>query len=265
MAWTVDQFKGAFALTPEVTNKDVALALQGAGRTLSRQKQKQLRDNLHAALGNYIQDRIFEIATREIMPSRCARRLDQISAKASALLKAVGTDADPIGAAVMAELRRQSVLRESDLRETLNLGPLFFLEKAALSKTIRAVEMLRDLANSAKECQQRLVQKNSGSNARHKGDAAMHVLFQTINDIWLETFREVPGVTWDEGRATYGGAYIPFVRAVLHSFAAKVPSELEKLDRGVAKRLRLSDRAIHSHFRRTNASKVKRIAESVLK
>jgi hypothetical protein len=86
---------------------------------------------------------------------------------------------------------------------------------------------------------------------RHVGNEPMRMLIGTLNTLWATYFRELPGVSHFE---TPAGAYLNFVHAILHAFAAGLDGDLGKAPSGMSARLRLTPHAIHGYFRRTRLS-----------
>jgi hypothetical protein len=260
MAWTVGQYQKAWSLIPELSTDDVAGALCRARKKLPADQQEILRQRLGVAFHTYIAEKLFELGVADVKPSARTKQLERIAKQAERLRKMMPDDGNAVTLAASQEMRRALMLTPC-VRQTLVLPPTDPAGFAALQAINQVVALLELASKRAFERERLLIQRANKrkGKAHHKGDTAMRTLIGTINGIWVDVFKDLPGVTPSETRDEGGGSYLPFVHTLLRAYARRVPDELESLA-PLRAPLRLTQQAIRSHFRATGISRLRRMA-----
>jgi len=276
---TVDEYQAALSLIPELSESDVSTALAKTKKQLNQTELEELRASLNEALRDYVVGHLLELVLKGARPSARAKRLKCIAGSAKRLLVTIGERNDPVADAAWTEILQASRKHHEQLARLFDpmdwrasfMGArrrvahfLDLREDIALERIKGVVVLLRDISLAASARERKLIENKATKKARYEGDDAMQELFCALNDIWQNSFHQLsPGVTFDSFKKVYGGRYKNFVSYVLYTYAAKVPDELERLATGLRASLKLTDNAIHSRFRNTKVSQLRREVNSV--
>lgn len=268
--WTVDQYQDAFDLIPELSTSDISNVLHAAGKDLKGKKRDELRKCLNEVLRTYVVERIFAASKKSPTRTKLVRHYRAIENVAIALLKQYEQPGE-VAAKAKEGLRRAAYIRRRELAEHFSGNPTIerlqdLQHNAAFRSMSESIRLLAVIAEDARLTEQKQIERER-SKPRHKGDVALQNLFGDIHGIWLDQFDELPGVTIPTGdHSNPLGAYIDLVKCVMHSFARKVPDELENLvtskvsdnkEKGLRRSLEMTPNAIYGHYRRTGISKLK--------
>lgn len=230
---------------PQLSADDVESALQAARRTLSPLRRAALARRINVALSNYAITQLGDQRRRSTTQSALRLRLSQIH-------RAV---ASSDRARILALLR--DVKSKHALLELRRIALVRGIENAPLDQDIDRLRVLSEhalkLVSGRIKYAKARASKGRMREKRNTGSEPMRALFGTLNGLWVQYFREIPGMS--RGRNQPGGPYARFVSTLLASFSRLIGDDIESDCRGFRARLRLSPQALHGYFRRTGISR----------
>lgn len=263
---TLDDIKAARALWPKLSEIDVTVAIQAAGKKLSKKKLPKFTAYLNASLRDYCFNHFWETVGAGEPASTTAKRLRRVANACKKLIGALELNNGRPPDVLRLTLQREADFYAERIGGFADLPPREFVpvqddrgQPIVTRKDFRSDEKLRqiledlvlleDLAEAAARYELQKVEKGKANPRRHEGDRYMTVLFQRINQDWFAFFREIPRAGFDAHKSKASGPYVRFLSAIFKTFREKIPAELDRYTPKLRRAFALTDDAIRARVR----------------
>jgi hypothetical protein len=254
-----------------LTAEDVDAVIAVTRKTLVGMSADVFREQLTEITGRYLTQHVYRrlVSGSRLAPSQAARKARGIVTRSRKLREALKHDKQGIRTWSLLFRAHQLFENAWELADQTT-GPrprrpstltIFFssrIDRGTLPQELKRLQLWAERRRGRAEAQTQINVRRG--TKRHQGDIPLHHLLGDLAGLWIDAFKEVPGMSFGpvDGKSSRPrGPFVRFLKEVLSLIRSRLADQPLGADRALMRSLSPSDWALRDWFYGTGISRLK--------